>query len=426
VAQERSETKTVVILGTLDTKGQETMFLKALIEQQGLKTIVINMGTYESAFPADITNEEVAKAGGVDLEDIRAGGLPRDKITEVMIEGAIKHVAQLLARGKLDGVVSLGGASATAMATRVMKTLPFGVPKFMVSSAAAMPQYAAGYFGTADIVMFSSVTEIAGLNILVKDVLIRAAGAICGLVKASGGSIIPMLRERAKRQPLVAVTGFHYSEKCTQYVLEHLEKLGYEVIRIHAQGIADRAMEEMIRQGIFDGVVDIVPAGVSEELLGGNRAAGPDRLEAAGERGIPQVVAPCGFEMISCGPIERKDKNDPLWVSRNLAGRKLYIHDAFRVQARTLPDELRLVAKVIADKLNKAKGPVKFLVPLRGWSSLSVEGGPLYDPEGDNVFIGELKKYLKAEIIEIDAPLVSAEFGESVVKAFDELMKGRG
>jgi uncharacterized protein (UPF0261 family) len=423
VAQERAETKTVAIIGTLDTKGEEIMFLKTLIEEEGIRTIVIDMGTYQSSLPADVTNEEVARLGGVELEDIRARKFPRNKVTDIMSKGVIKHVGQLLAEGELGGIVSLGGASATDMATRVMKGLPFGVPKLMVSSAAAMPQYAAGYFGSTDLIMFSSVIDIAGLNILTRNILSRAAGAICGLVKAGGGSIMPMLQERGKQQPLVAVTGFAYSEKCTQCVANRLKGLGYEVIRVHAQGIGDRAMEEMIRQGIFGGVVDIVPAGVSEELLGGNRASGPGRLEAAGERGIPQVVTPCGFEMISCGPLERKDKNDPLWVSRNLASRRLYVHDAFRVQAKTLPEELRLIARVVADKLNNAKGPVRFLIPLKGWSSLSVEGGPLHDPEADNVFVRELKKHLKAKNVEIDASLVSPEFGESVVRAFDELMK---
>lgn len=423
MAWERPETKIVVIVGTLDTKGQEIEFLKALIEQEGLKTIVINVGTYQSAFPADITNEEVAKAGGADLADIRAGKLARDKVTKVMSEGAIKHVKELLAAGKLDGIVSLGGAGATGMATTVMKTLPFGIPKFMISSVAAMPQYCGAYFGTADIIMFSSVTDIAGLNPLVKDVLTRAAGAVSGLVKAARGPTVRMLETREGKQPLVAVTGYGYSERCTEYVKERLEEWGYDVIRVHAQGINDRAMEYMIKQGIFDGVVEIVPAGVSEELLGGTRAAGPGRLEAAGDRGIPQVVVPGGFDMIGCGPLDRKDKNDPLWVSRNLASRKLYVYDAFRVLARTSPDELRQIAKVVADKLNKAKGPVRFLIPLKGWSSLSMEGEPLYDPECDEVFVKELKERLKAQIVEIDAPINSSEFAEEVAKAFDELMK---
>jgi len=265
---------------------------------------------------------------------------------------------------------------------------------------------------------------MVGLNELVKSVLTRAAGTISGMVETGAGSVLALLKQSEK--PLIAVTEFGYAEKCCEhYVKPYLEEKGYEVIMIHAQGVGDRALEKLLDQGIFDGVVDIVPAGVSEELLGGNRAAGPDRLEGAGRRGIPQVVTPCGFEMISCGPLERRDKGDPLWVSRNLANRKYYVHDLLRVQARTSADELRLVAKTVANKLNKAKGPVKFLIPLRGWSALSIEDWALHDPETDKVLTEELRKHLKPEIEikEFDVHINTPEFARAVVEAFDEMMK---
>ena len=162
-----------------------------------------------------------------------------------------------------------------------------------------------------------------------------------------------------------------------------MEERGFEVIPFHAQGVGDRAMEELIGEGVFQGVVDIVPAGVGEELLGGNRAAGPKRLESAGKMGIPQIITPCGFDMLSCGPLERGDRGDPLWVSRGIKNRKYFVPDAFRVQARTTSDELREIAKEVARKLNQSKGPVIILIPLKGWSSLDQEGMPLYDPDAD-------------------------------------------
>ena len=172
--------------------------------------------------------------------------------------------------------------------------------------------------------------------------------------------------------------------------------------------------------------MDIVPAGVGEELLGGNRAAGPRRLERAGKMGIPQIITPCGFDMLSCGPLERKEREDPLWVSRGLKERKLFIPDAFRVQARTTSGELIEVAKQVAKKLNKAKGPVMALIPLRGWSSLDKEGMPLYDPEADRAFIHELKIQLdpKISLVELDLHLNTREFAQEAVNRFLNLYEG--
>ena len=186
-------------------------------------------------------------------------------------------------------------------------------------------------------------------------------------------------------------------------------------------------MEKLLEQGIFDAVVDVVPAGLSEELFGGNRAAGTERLEMAGKRGLPLVVSPCGFEMISCGPIQRKDSGDPLWISKNIATRSCYVQDAYRVQARTNAEELRLVARVVSEKLNKAKGPVRFLIPSKGWSSLSVQGQTLYDPDADRAFVEELKKTLRPEIEvrELELPLNSTEFAVAVVEALDEAMQAK-
>jgi uncharacterized protein (UPF0261 family) len=213
------------------------------------------------------------------------------------------------------------------------------------------------------------------------------------MVETGADAVIDSLKE--SKIPLVAMTEFHYSDMCCNLVGKYLDERGYKVIPCHAQRMGDRAMDRLLNQGIFDGVVDIVSSGLSEELLGGNRCAGPDRLEAAGRRGVPQIITPCGFEMISCGPLKRKDSGDSLWISRNLASRSYYHHDSFRVQARTNTDELRLVAETVAEKLNKAKGPVKILIPSGGWSTLSVKGQSLYDPDADKAFVAELKKYLK-------------------------------
>lgn len=418
-------TKNIVIVSTLDTKGAEASFLKELIEERGHNSILVDTNTGgEPTITPDVSADDVARAGGGDITEIRASK-ETGKIAPIMIKGAIEKIKELYAAGKVDGIVSFGGASNTTIATTIMKALPFGVPKFVLSSTASMPAYAAKYIGTSDIAMMHSVLDISGMNDLVKDALKRAAGAICGMVESGPPVTAEALKGRPK--PLIAVSEFKFAEGAGHHSMQFLEEKGYEPIAIHAQGIGDRAMEELMAQGIFDGVLELVPAGVSEEWIGGNRAAGPTRLEAAGARGIPQVVTPCGFEMISCGPLSRKDQGDPLWTSRKLAERKMFFPDEFRLQIRTNAEELEETARIVAEKLNKSTGPVKFLIPTQGWSTLSVQGADLYEPETDRVFTAELKKHLKPdiEVIELETHLNTAEFAEAAVDALDEMMKAR-
>ena len=415
--------KTIVIISTLDTKGSEAAFLKNLIQERGHQVILLDINTGgEPSIPPDISAKEVAKDGGWNIEEVRKMK-DTSKVSSIMVEGAIKKVKYLLEKGQIDGIISFGGASNTAIATAIMKSLPFGIPKVMLSSMAAVPAYAGGYFGTKDIAILHSVVDVVGANPLVKDVLARAAGAICGMVEMEGGLI--SLSRMTHEKDLIALTEFKFSEDCCFHIRHLLEEKGFEVIPFHAQGMGDRAMEDLIAEGLFQGVMDIVPAGVSEELLGGNRAAGPSRLERAGEMGIPQIVTPCGFDMLSCGPLERGDRGDPLWVSRDIKNRKLFIPDAFRVQARTIFQELREIAKEVARKLNRSKGPVCMLIPLKGWSSLDQEGMPLYDPEADKAFVQELKRHLhpKVPLIEIDLHLNTREFAEEAVKQLIKLYR---
>jgi uncharacterized protein (UPF0261 family) len=413
--------KYIVILSTLDTKGEEAKYLKNLIEAQGFKTLLMDtsIGGAPTLAP-DISSEEVARLGGGNIQEIRASR-NTGQVTPIMIKGATIKVQELLGKGLLDGIIAFGGASNTTSATTVMKALPFGIPKLMVSSTASMPAYAAKYIGTKDITMMHSVVDISGLNDLTKAVLERAAGGICGMAAASGGPVKPL-----STSPLIAITTFKFAEECGQHAMALLEKKGYTVIPFHAQGIGDSAMEELIEQGLFQGVIDLVPAGVIEELLGGNRAAGPHRLESAGKRGIPQVLTPCGFDMLSCGPLSRREAGDPLWTSLRLAERKIFIPDEFRVAARTSGDEVCRVAEVIARKLNESKGPVKFFIPTRGWSSLSTKGADLYEPFTDALFGPALKKSLRPdiEVSELPMELNSPEFAEVLVGALDSMMKG--
>ena len=413
----------ILILASLDTKWPEVKFLKDLIEHRGQRTVLLDMSMRnQPPVMADIPCEAVAIAGGTSIEEIRAPDKPRDESTAIMIKGAIEKTLEIFRTGELLGIVGVGGVTNTAMSTDIMKALPFGVPKLMVSSGAAMPRYAGGFFGSSDIAMISSVVDMVGLHELSKSVLKRAAGAICGMVESGAGSVLDLLKQSDGR--LIAMTEFQYSSTCCDLVRQYLEGKGYTVIPCHADGVGDRAMDKLLEQGIFDAVVDVVPAGLSEELFGGNRAAGTGRLEMAGRRGLPLVVTPCGFEMISCGPIQRKDSGDPLWISKNIAARNYYVQDAYRVQSRINAEELRLVAKVVSEKLNRARGPVTFLIPLKGWSSLSVKGQVLYDCEADRAFLEELHKHLRPEIEVRELPLAlnCAEFALAVVEALEEII----
>ena len=407
--------KRIVVLGSFDTKGVELEFLCERIRGFGCVPVSVDVSLGgPPQVPVDVPAGEVARAAGADIAAIRNSRDTR-AATRVMVRGASRIVDGLRRTGRMHGIVSIGGASNTGLATAVMASLPFGVPKVMLSSMAAVPAYAGAYFGTRDIAVIHSVVDVAGRNPLLDDVLTRTAGAICGMVRAAAG---PVPLARSSGAPLrVAMTRFKFCEVCARHAARLLEAAGVEVIPFHAQGVGDRAMEDLVREGLADGVLDLVPAGVAEELLGGNRAAGPSRLEAAGAMGIPQVVTPCGFDMLSCGPLERAERGDPLWTHRELSQRKLFVPDALRVQARTTAEELVRVADEVARKLNRSRGPVVVLIPTRGWSSLSEPGGPLYEPDADAAFVRRLRQRLspRVRVRTVDAPLNTEAFAEAAV-----------
>lgn len=407
--------KTILILGTLDTKGNQIEFLKEQIENAGHDVLVMDNSTRKApSLESDITCDEVASAAGVSIEELRRSK-ERVKITATMTEGSIIKTQEILSSRGFDAIMSLGGATAATVATAVMRALPFGIPKLMVCSAAGMP-YAGKWFGTGDIMMMNTIVDLAGDNGLVKNVLYRAAGAICGMVEmASNGSPAALLS--GNRKPLVAMTEDGASERCATIVRQGLEKMGYEAISFSVNGFSDRAMEELIGQGYFDGVVDIALMGVSDELFEGNRPGGPDRLEMAGRRGIPLVIAPCGLNQTGCGPTRR---NRERYASRP----RILKLDELRMGTRLNEEELTLTAQTVADKLNKAKGPVKFFIPLKGFSGFDPPGGVLYCPEEDMIFINEVKRLVKprVEIVEIEANLEESTFARALLEGFAQLI----
>ena len=402
----------VLLISTLDTKAQETLYLKDRIESLGARAILmdLSMGSPDAGVPpADIPAAEVARAGGSTIEEIRASR-ERAKITAVMIDGARFLAKDLHAGGKIQGVIGLGGSTGSLMATEVMRALPFGVAKLMVSSTAALPGLSTRYIGKGDIALFHTVIEIAGLSALLKQALDRAAQAICAMARVPAPE-----GRRAEGRTAVALTMLGPCEHCASAVRKQLEKAGCQVIGFSAAGISDAAMEDMVRQGLFDAVIDLAPGGVGEALWKGMRSSGPRRMEAAGDMGLPQVIAPCSVNFMT----PRKSQYKPEYHAR----RKVDL-DRHRTWIRISPEEMEAVARAFAEKLNRAKGPVRVVIPRKGWSAVDREGSPAYDPEEDALFTKVLKNSLKEGIIvrEVDANLEDPAFAEAVVAAFREMI----
>ena len=414
----------IAVIGMLDEREESLQLIKDHIEGRGHKTILIDIsigtGAITSALKADVNCEEIAGISETTVDNIRNMlAKERDKATSLVAEGLGKKLQGLYQTGGLHGVIAVGGMTGTFITLTAMKSLPFGLPKLLISSVAAMPAYAkklAEYFGVRDITVMHSVVDTVGANPLVRNLMINGAGAISGMVEEYEAP-------KKEEKPSIAITEFGFCEKGAHYVRESLEK-DYNLVSFHATGIGEKAAVDLVGQGLFEAFIDLVPGGFSEYLLGGNRAAGPDSLDAGCKLGKPYILSPCGFDMISCGPIQRRNEEDTLWVSRKLAERKLLLQDAIRVQARTSPEEMVTIARAVAEKLNQHedKKLVKFVIPTKGFSSLSVEGGALHEPETDQALIDELKKNLDPdiEIIEVETHINTPEFGRAVVDALEE------
>jgi uncharacterized protein (UPF0261 family) len=396
-----------LLLSTLDTKGAETFYLRDSIKKRGGACLVLDM-SMSGEFPgADITSAETARAAGADIEDIRVSK-ERKKITRQMISGATKIATDLMKSGRLGGVIGLGGSTGSLMATDVMRALPFGVPKLMVSSTAALPGLATRYIGAGDIALLHTVIEISGLSKPLMNILDRAAAAITGMATIDA---LTVQSSRDSGIPLVAMSMFGPTERCSHSVRQSLESSGYQVIGFSAAGICDRAMEEMISEGFFDAVVELAPGGVGEEYLGGMRAAGANRLTSAANIGIPQVIAPGGVNLTS----PRKSRYKPEHYER----RKFEL-DELRTFLRVSDEEIVGVARVFAEKLNQAKGPTIFLFPTQGWSAVDPPTGHMFDRDQDRLFLRTLKEALASNQItirEVDANLEEQTFAEAVASA---------
>lgn len=402
--------KKIVIVGTTDTKGEQLMMLREKIAEFGHEPLLMDLSMGgKTQYQADIGPDQIASLAGKSMADIFAEK-DRSVITDWMTQGAIAKALALLSENSLDGIVSVGGMSIALIGARIMSQLPFGIPK-VIGTTAAMPVYVGKMFGANDITVMQLIMEIAGTNDLIQNAISQVAGAVCGMAAAAFDP-----KNLKLPKPSIAITQIGFSDQCAKNVERLLEEKGFHVFPFHAQGISDRAMDKLISQGFFDGVIEITPAGLIEEKFQGNRAAGFERLDAAGERGIPQVWAPCCLNITGVGPTRFNRE-------KYLASGKIWHMDAIRAMTRFPEDELLEGARMYAEKINAAKGPIKIVVPLRGWSSVDREGSALYDPQEDKRFIEELKRHLTApiDIEEVDCNLEDMDTAKSLVNGLVEL-----
>ena len=395
--------KSVLVISTLDTKGQETLYLKDKLSAIGLAPVVMDIsGRGSDIAGIDIPAARVAEAGGGDFEEMQ-NSRDRTRITNIMMAGGSRIAAELLAEGKLDGAIALGGSTGSLMGSEIMRALPFGIPKLMISSTAALPGLSTRYIGTGDIALFHSVVEISGVSNLLKNVMDRAAHALAGMVADDIAS------PKAEKGKAIALTMLGPCEKCASSVRIALETKGYQIIGFSAAGIGDRAMEDMIAEGFFQGVIDLAPGGVGEHHFGFMRDAGPNRLETAGKLGLPQIVSTCSVNHMT--PARSKYKPE-------FHERRKFDLDKLRTWIRLSPDELKEVAGVFAEKLNQAKGPVVVLIPQKGWSAADLPGNDTHDPAEDQLFTQVLRERLKPDIqiIEVNANMEDSEFSNAVVE----------
>ena len=387
--------KTIALIGTFDTKGEEFSFLRARIESAGLRTLMIDVGVLgRPSFEADISQAEVAAAAKADLAALRTER-DRGRSVTAMALGAKEIIEQLFEHGAIHGVASLGGSAGTAIATTAMRALPCSFPKLMVSTVAAGD--IKPYVGTTDICMMPSVVDIAGLNRVSRQILSNAAGAICGMVAAEPISALD-------EKPAIAATMFGVTTPCVTAARRILEERDYEVLVFHATGAGGQAMEQLIEDGAFRAVLDMTTTELGDEVVGGVMSAGPHRLEAAGRKGIPQLVCPGAIDMVNFGPAET--------VPAQFRSRKLYLHNPGVTLMRTTPDECAEIGRITALKLNGASGPVTVLIPLQGVSAIDKPGGPFYSQEALNAYRRTLKAALNPTIrlVELDAHINDESF----------------
>ncbi|MFZ1996277.1 MAG: Tm-1-like ATP-binding domain-containing protein [Solirubrobacteraceae bacterium] len=401
---------TVLLLGTLDTKGPEYAYVRDRLIDLGVGTLVVDAGIREpQAITPDVARHELAQAAGATSEHL-AHEDDRGAAVKAMARGAAAVVRRLFDEGRFGGMLALGGSGGSSIAAAAMRALPVGVPKLLVSTMASGD--VRPYVGAVDVTLMNSVVDIAGVNSVSAQIMSNAAGAIAGMVRAG--------RPEVERRPTVAASMFGVTTPAVTRAREKLEQLGYEVLVFHATGTGGQSMEALAADGFLDGVLDLTTTELADDLVGGVLSAGPDRLTAAGAAGVPQVVSLGALDMVNFGPRDS--------VPAEFASRNLYVHNPTVTLMRTTAEECRELGRRIGTKLSEAAGPTVLFIPLRGVSMIAVEGQPFHDPEADRALLEGLRETLSedVEVHEVDAAINDDAFADATAARLHELIRQSG
>jgi uncharacterized protein (UPF0261 family) len=403
---------TVLVLGTLDTKGMEYQYLCEQLRSYGVDPLIVDVGVLgKPLVKADVSREEVARAAGVELA-VLASRMDRGEAVSAMARGAAEVVAKLAEAGRIRGAIALGGTGGTAIASHAFRVLPLGMPKIIVSTAASGNTQM--YVGETDLVLMPSVADIAGINRLSARIIGNAAAALAGMAMSK-----PLEFDTSKR--LLGASMFGVTTPCVTAARSWLEGHGYEVLVFHMTGTGGRTLESLVRQGWLSGVLDVTTTELADELVGGVFSAGPERLTAARAAGVPQVVSVGALDMVNFGP--------PDTIPAQFKGRLFYEHNPSVTLMRTSPTECAELGRRLATRLSSGEGRCAIFLPLRGISALSVAGGPFWWPAADEALFGAIHEHLdleKVKLVELDMDINNPAFARGMVEELNGYLVAEG
>lgn len=401
--------KRIVMLGCFDTKGEDFSYLLRRLRAQGQQVITINTGVMATSvdFPIDVDQDAVARASGTSLEAIRASG-DRGKAVELMGLGAAKILADLVAKDRIKGVIGMGGGGGTYIILEAMQAVTLGIPKLCLSTVVAKDL--SRQIGVKDITMMSSVVDVAGLNKISRLLIGQAAAAISAMAEVKEDNSFSIKKN-------IAISMFGNTTKCVDKCTELLKDKGFEVMAFHATGVGGSTMESLIREGVFDAVLDVTTTELADELCGGILSAGPDRLTAAAEMGIPQIVVPGCLDMVNFAQMDT--------LPEQYRSRQLYSWAPDVTLMRTNVAENKTLGKQLVDKLLEAKAPAEILLPLKGISQVDSKGDIFFDPEADAALFGAIRESADGHVpvMEVEAHINDDTFAKALVERLLKLME---
>lgn len=396
----------VIIIGTLDTKGEEVSYLRAQLQLLGIDAKIIDVGIRGTpASPPDISREEIAQEAGHNSAFRMNKGGDKLKVMSVMANGALSLVKKKITSKEAAGVMALGGGVGTWIGMKIMRALPFGLPKIMIST---LPFDIRSDLGAKDIIIFPSVADILGLNPILRRVLQNASGAMAGM--------IGLEQPAWNTKKVIGITALGVTTPLVNHCKEILENEGFEVAAFHGVGVGGKIFEEWVQTGMFSGILDLTTHDINNLLFDGITPFYSGRLESASANNIPQVVAPGGLDFISRGPLET--------LSREDRRRKHYQHSPMFTHVRVNSTEMEEVAREIAYKLNPGADTTAVAIPLQGFSFQGHAKGYLADQEADMTFVRALRQHLlpAISVIEVDAHINDELFAQVVCSHLLEML----